>query len=506
MAAGAIALGEPPSVDNMVSELPDNIFEGTPPADDSGSDDTSTADDGATDDTLGDVEDVDFEAAPAADAPPAPPTPEPTQEEPEPEPAAAAPKPGATEDEDLPDGVKYGKNRKGEDTAFVKKSRWDETIYPAYKLTQEAALAIGEPLTLEAIQTRDKALQLNDSFFRDLNSADPGLQGNVLDYVFREMGEALKAGETGSDPAVAFAGTFVDKLQAHSEAGYQALRLKTAQALTNELYEFAAKANDLNLFHGVGHVVRFLAGLDSNEKRPAAIAAATEKLGLPFHVASKMKDLASASTSGRPAGGDSALRRELDELRAKVEGRTVQSQAEQYRTWKRGTDEAVDKSLLEQAITPALASVADAWKDFPNEYQELVVKRLNSQITDKLMENGAFKSRIQGLMAQAKRATSDAVRTNLTTQIKTEFVNRAKMLATTKAIRGPILEFASTWLASRGNRQHERREAAQTRTTARGAPAAVPRSVIPKALTEMLGDTYDADAAFRQGMALIEGR
>lgn len=30
MAAGAIALGEPPSVDNMVSELPDNIFEGTP--------------------------------------------------------------------------------------------------------------------------------------------------------------------------------------------------------------------------------------------------------------------------------------------------------------------------------------------------------------------------------------------------------------------------------------------------------------------------------------------
>lgn len=508
MAAGSIALGEQPTVGDMISDLPDDIFSGAPPPDNPGDSDTGTADDGAGNDDLGDVADVDFDdAAPVADLPPAqePPAEEPPADDAAP-PTDKAAAPGTDEDADLPDGIRYGKNRKGEDTAFVKKTRWDETIYPAYKLTQAAAEAIGEPLTLEAITKRETALRANENLFSNLNSADPTLQGDVLNFVFKEMKAAYRAGETNADPAVSFADTFVDRLQTHSPEGYAALRLKTAQALANEIYEHAARTDDVNLFHGVGHVVRFLSGLTKDVKSPAHIAAATDKLGLPFHVASKMKELGAASASGQPTGGDPALRREIAELREKIEGRTAESHAEQYRTWKSDTDATVVKAVLDEAITPALASIASAWKDFPEDYQEEVVKRLNSQINDKLAADVTFKTQIKGLLAQGKRATNEAVRNQISSQIQSAFVNRAKLLASSKAIRGPILERASTWLASRSNRNHERRQVAQERTTARGAPTGVPRSATPKAIIDMLGDTYDADAAFRQGLALLESR
>ena len=466
------------SVDQMMSMLPADYSEGATSSADTSTDiDTGDADETPEPDTTIDT----LDEPPAIEEPePIGPVVEPTEEEPKPQPEPPTPETPAVTEEELPEGAKAGKDRQGKEGVFVTKDRWDNTIYASYKTAQQVAEAIGEPLTLEAIQLRNEAFLGQERLITAIKSGDQAEAANVVGWMLDHGIAAHQNGEVGTDPTVPIAQAFYQTLRDKSPDGYANLRFSAAKDLVGELFEHAARTNDPALFNATQHVVRMLSGVSSESlKQPNGVAnlrAAAERMGLAFHLPEEMPSLA------RGADPNAQLRAENERLRAQVEGRTTSNQADQFNQWKSATNTAIATGQMDEAIKPALAPVVDAWKDFPNEYQDLVVDRLQKKVDQTLAGDTPFKKRIRILGVQAQRATNQTIRDRIAAEIRQAYVNRTKQAV--EAHKRPVLEFAANWMKERSASTHARRQAAQTRTAPKGTTNPVPQSLIPNGVTK----------------------
>lgn len=466
------------SVDQMMSMLPADYSEGATSSADTSTDiDTGDADETPEPDTTIDT----LDEPPAIEEPePIGPVVEPTEEEPKPQPEPPTPETPAVTEEELPEGARAGKDRQGKEGVFVTKDRWDNTIYASYKTAQQVAEAIGEPLTLEAIQLRNEAFLGQERLITAIKSGDQAEAANVVGWMLDHGIAAHQNGEVGTDPTVPIAQAFYQTLRDKSPDGYANLRFSAAKDLVGELFEHAARTNDPALFNATQHVVRMLSGVSSESlKQPNGVAnlrAAAERMGLAFHLPEEMPSLA------RGADPNAQLRAENERLRAQVEGRTTSNQADQFNQWKSATNTAIATGQMDEAIKPALAPVVDAWKDFPNEYQDLVVDRLQKKVDQTLAGDTPFKERIRILGVQAQRATNQAIRDRIAAEIRQAYVNRTKQAV--EAHKRPVLEFAANWMKERSASTHARRQAAQTRTAPKGTTNPVPQSLIPNGVTK----------------------
>ena len=466
------------SVDQMMSMLPADYSEGATSSADTSTDiDTGDADETPEPDTTIDT----LDEPPAIEEPePIGPVVEPTEEEPKPQPEPPTPETPAVTEEELPEGARAGKDRQGKEGVFVTKDRWDNTIYASYKTAQQVAEAIGEPLTLEAIQLRNEAFLGQERLITAIKSGDQAEAANVVGWMLDHGIAAHQNGEVGTDPTVPIAQAFYQTLRDKSPDGYANLRFSAAKDLVGELFEHAARTNDPALFNATQHVVRMLSGVSSESlKQPNGVAnlrAAAERMGLAFHLPEEMPSLA------RGADPNAQLRAENERLRAQVEGRTTSNQADQFNQWKSATNTAIATGQMDEAIKPALAPVVDAWKDFPNEYQDLVVDRLQKKVDQTLAGDTPFKKRIRILGVQAQRATNQTIRDRIAAEIRQAYVNRTKQAV--EAHKRPVLEFAANWMKERSASTHARRQAAQTRTAPKGTTNPVPQSLIPNGVTK----------------------
>ena len=441
-----------------------------------------------------------FEAA--ADPEPEPesfdtgePEPETEIAEPEPEPAQAEAKPAATEEE-LPEGVVAGKNRKGEEGVFVDKKRWDATIYADHKMVRELTGVISEPVTVEAVALRERALRAQESMFSDLESGDQATQGKVIDFIFDQLSEAKQQGRVGVDPSVPLANAFYDRLVAKSPEAYAAVRGRAARDLVKEIQMDAARAGDKELFLSAGHLSRWLAQMPADSD-VAAIRATAQRMGIPFHTPEEMDGLK------RGVDPNAQLRLENQRLREQVGGRDTTNQTGQYESWKVDTDKAIRDAVTDGAVKPALASIEEAWKPFPKDYNELVVNRLSARVDDALRNNQTLNATMRNLLTQARRAVNPQVREHIAGQITRLYSTHAKLAA--DANRRDVIEFANNALKGRADATHARRTAASTRTSPQGTTAPVPRSLVPAGALPKAkpGEVFDSNTAYKQAMQLL---
>jgi hypothetical protein len=416
----------------------------------------------------------------------------PAQEEPAAEPEVKA---APTEAEELPEGVTAGKNRKGEDGVFVDKKRWDSTIYANHKAVQQISEMLGEPATVEAIQLRDRAYQAQERLFSDIESGDRASQANVLNYLFDEMQSARETGRTASDPSVPFAQAFYDTLQKRSPDGYAAVRGSAARQLLQEIFTDAARSGDRNLMISAGRLSAWLAQAPGEDV--AAIRALTQRMNIPFHHVDEMEAL-SRGTNDPLAQANARIKT----LENQINGRQNTNQTEQYDSWRNTTNQQITQAIADEAIEPALSSVAEAWKPFPDDYQRLVVKPLKDKVDEVMSSDKAFKDRVATILKSASRGTAQ-YRDHIRTELTRAFVNRAKLAA--EANRRPIIDFANQSIKGRTDANHARRQAAQTRSAPQGQTAAVPRSLVPPGAlpAPKPGETYDSDAAYKLALSLV---
>lgn len=411
--------------------------------------------------------------------------------DPEPPVVAAAAQKG-----DLPEGVSKGKDRNGKQGLFVTPERWDR-IYPDHQLVQQVSEIIGEPASVEQLKLGHDAYILQENLYTALTSANPESQAAVLNDFYNEMAREVSEGGVASDPAVPFAESFYSTTKERSPAAFAALRMSAARDFVGEIFREAAESGDTALFQSGQHIARMLAGMGKDVTDPAKVRSVADRMKIPFYTHAEM--------GGLKQGTDpmAQLRAENQRLQEQISGRTTNTQAAQFGEWSNRTNSAIASSVLADAVTPALATVAESWKNSPADYQRLVIGPLHSEVDAALKTDPVLAQKISILKTQASRAASAQKRDEIGQQIVQAYVNRAKQIADVK--RKPILEFAATWKADRSSQTHKRLSAAQNQSAPKGAAGAVPRSILGSADTVVKGGSFDAKSAAQEARRLIFG-
>jgi hypothetical protein len=399
--------------------------------------------------------------------------------------------------EALPEGVVRGKDRNGKPGLFVEDSRW-KNIYGNHQLVQQVSEMLGEPATMEALQLRNEAYLAQERLFNDLTSGDPQAQSKVVNYFLEEMQRAREQGEVPGDPAVPLAQTFYTTLRDRAPDAYATLRFQAARDLIGEMFDEAAARGDESLWLSAQHFARALANVGKDITDIAQVRSIAERMGIPFYAKAEMQGLA--------RGGEDPVRQlqaENARLHALVNGKSTTDQAAQFDTWFSGVAQAVRTAVLEEAVKPALASIEKQWQNFPADYNDLVVDRLQRKVTETIRADAGFNERIRLLNDQARRAASAQRREELGQAIRQAYVNRARLAV--EAVKRPILEFAASRLKERVDQNHARRQAAQNRTAPKGTTSTVPRSLTPSNLVQMPNGVFDPEIAVKQARQLLFG-
>jgi hypothetical protein len=485
-------------VNSMLSSLPADIMSGasdiaipaseeSTPQDDTPVDDTPSSDDTPADSTpvIGDesagdepVGDEPVSAEPVD--PNAPPVAEPTEE--------------------MDEGTIKVKDAKSGKYQYRLDANRYAKVYGNHQLVQQATNEIGEPLTVELVKELHDRSIAHERLWDHLTSGDPVQQGYVMNEFIKEMKEAHTNGETGVDPSVSFASTVYDTLRDQAPEAYNSLRFQAAKDTVSDMFQMAASTNDPLLFGSAQRFAATIAGVGpkpadmSDAQYATQIREATARAEIPFYTMNEMEGLS------RGEDPVAALTRRNQQLEAQLNQRTGSTAAERYSQWQTSHRDAVNTAVFKDAVQPALASVADAWKDFPDDYQRLVVDPLNREVTKAVREDSVLDQQVKDLNAKARRATSESVRQQIGDQIKQLFVNRAKLAA--ERAKAPIVKFAAEAVKGRTTNTNQRRAAAQTRTAPQGTGTPVRQSVLPPDLGFKNG-LFDSATAMKQALAVL---
>ena len=413
--------------------------------------------------------------------------------------ATATPAAAQPPTDDLPEGVTKAKNRKGEEVFVVTPERWKAIYDNGHKVLAETSQLIGEPATLESLRIRQEAYEAMEELFTDVASTDPTAHGRVLDWAFGEMVRAQQAGEVGGDPRVTFAQTFYNRLaeKGPGDPAYQSVRMLQARDFMTELYADAIQRNDVPLFKSVQNVIRAVTGFGPDSADLTRVRQAAENMGLPFHAFSEMDGLRNRQSDPvhRVIQENQALRAQLN-----GQGNGAPARTEQFSDWIGSMAQEVNKSVVDDIVTPALKSVADAWKDYPKEWEHLVINPIVTDLKKELSADTVLQDTVKRLERQARIAVSPAARTQFRAQIKQAYKNSAA-LRIDRIIKGP-LEFASKSFVAANKQTHQRRQVAVANGSVNGTSAPVNRGIAPPGVVPDSG-AYDPAAARRELTALF---
>lgn len=457
-----------------------------------------------------DIPDAPDDPAPVIEEPPAA-IEEPVVQDPAPvEDAPVADAPAADEtaeavaadpaDADLPEGISRAKDSSGKYKYSLDENRY-EKIYGNHKLVQEFRAALGgqEP-TIEGLKIRNDAYLERQRMFAGLESGDPAEQGEVLNFIFDEMRAAHNAGEVGVDPTVPFAQTFYDNIREQSPEGFAEIRYLGARDLIGEMFHAAAESGNQQLYSAAQHFSMAISGVKpkpegwTNAQYLQHISEVTEQAGIPFYGPGGMQELARGVD---PLQTATARIRELEQ---QINGGATNPAEEAYKAWNKTHISEVNAAIDKDGISPELAPIATAWKDFPDDYGRLVLEPLKAGVIRIIRGDKVLATDALVLQKKAARAASPDVRQYIGEQIKQLYVNRAKLAF--GEVKGPILATAAKTLKGLSDQVHARHAGAQGRTTPRGTSTPVRQSVAP-VTSAFPNGTYDPKIAFKQAQEAI---
>lgn len=349
------------------------------------------------------------------------------------EPVAALP-------EELPEGVRKGKDRSGKDGYWLQPNRY-ELFHGAYKTLRSVEDVIGEPFSVEAIALRDRAYAGQERLYGDFLSGVPEQQGKVIQHLLDEAKRAQQEGEVGVDPLVPFSEQFYSALQKSNPAAYAKVRRLAADDLVDEMYQEAAEKGNRSLWLSAQHFDKVL----GRKWKPET-------------------DMANF-TDDDPTR---SLRAEVESLRKQINEGTASNSAAQFEAWRGSLNQSISKTVGEDAIAPALIAVKDSYAKFPDTWKA-INDRLHSKVLEGFKQDERFQERVRLLIASARRAPSAQRRQEIAENIQLLHKNKAKLIV--EAQKAQVLSEAGARLKEQSDAAHKRRQAAQKQQAPAGGRA-----------------------------------
>jgi hypothetical protein len=258
----------------------------------------------------------------------------------------------------------------------------------------------------------------------------------------------MQEGEVGIDPLVPFTEQFYSAIAKASPEAYAQVRSKAANELIDEMYAEAAAKGNRSLWLSAQHF--------------------DQTLGRKWRSEAEMANFAADDPVAK-------LRSENEQLRHQILTGTANSSAAQFEQWRAGLNQTISKTVADDAIAPALATVQDAYAKYPDTWKA-VQDRLHSHVLEGFKQDDRFAERVRLLMAQAKRAPSAQRRQEIAENIRLLHQNKAKLIV--DAQKAQVLSEAGARLKEQSDAAHKRRQAAQRQQAPAGGRP-VERSLVP---------------------------
>jgi len=390
---------------------------------------------------------------PAAE-PTAEPVTEPAAEpttEPATEPAAEPAKPS-----DVPEDVVV-RDRAGKKEWVFEEAR-GRRVYAGYKNSQAVEEIIQEPITPEAIEARQHALQDLEWMRLDFISGNPKQQANVFTHFLRKASEAVEAGEISGDPVLAAADTFMDVLAQRHPVAFQKI---TGRLTPSE--------DDVHRRTLKGLYAKALASGEGGENLRRSVEWVANEIFKDF------KWLADPDKAADPVAAREA---EINAREQQLADRDKAEFASQLQTWQRATSGIVKQSV-EGAIDAALTTeVKQAYEQFPERLKNLQI-RFQQEIKDAISSDAAWRQKNQQLYTQASMTPSERVRQEIQEQVAKRYT--AKAAAVLDRIKNKILAEDAQLLKADSAARHKRLQEAQQRK-APSSLGTAPKPAIPASI------------------------
>lgn len=343
------------------------------------------------------------------------------------------------------------KVKNGKEYFDVPRSRWEGSIYPGYKAAQEAESVIGEPLTREAIETRQNAYVDQQSIVADFLSGDASAEANVLSYFAQIADAARKNGEVAHDPLANLAARIPDFFAKNQQA-YSALAtpvLKNELAHLKQVARDRVKANkdDDGLALSIEHIERAL----FNQYEPR------EKfLQTPDPVDARL--------------------REIEERERRLNEIETNSRKQQWTEFSKQTNTEI-RDTVTSAVDAALKDVAAAYEQFPEDFSA-VKRMLREEFNERTKKDAAWQANIQSLVRKAQNSATPSAREAVKKDLLARFKAKAEYLldpVRNESVRG-ILQKRAASMKAASDAKHKRLATAAAQREPGAPGTAVPQN------------------------------
>lgn len=403
------------------------------PAADHASDSAVDQEPAAAEDPIDDAPDapVDDEPDAAEAADPAPPADDATKE------------PSA---DDLPEDavVRVGRNGKKE---IVYPEARGLAIYAGYKTAQAAAEILGEPLTPDALTSRQTSHEWLAAQNMDAISPNVKEQGYVFANLFRTAAEAISRGEISHDPLETMGEAFLNTMAQVSPENHQRTVNFVLNQHIQEMYDEAAQTGDQKL-------LKTAQNLDY-------------KLNNRFLKDDELKTRTKPQVDSRE--------QDLRQREQQIAQHQRQQQKVAWDGWNQNTTSSIQQSVdsaVNEAIPP---EVRKAFESSPEGKDRMAntVRLLNIEIREALNKDPKWSSATRDLYTRASRAASEEVRESLRTQIVQRYQARARQVIAANAAK--IIGAQSAGLKTANAAKHNKLAEAQQQKSTPGTSTPAPR-------------------------------
>jgi hypothetical protein len=376
--------------------------------------------------------------------------PEPVVDEPGADDPAAPPADDAPKDtvDDLPEDAVVRVGRNGKEEVVYSKPR-GMAIYAGYKTAQAAAEILGEPLTPEAMSTRQTSHEWLSAQNMDAISPNVKEQGYVFANLFRTAAEAISRGEISHDPLETMGEAFLNTMAQVSPENHQRTVNFVLNQHIQQMYDEAAQSGDVKL-------LKTAQNLDY-------------KLNNTFLKDEDMRTRTKPTVDSRE--------QDLRQREQNIAQHQRQQQKAAWEGWNTGTKSSIQQSV-DSAVNEAIpAELRKSFESSPEGKDRLAntIRLLNVEIREALNGDQKWVAATRDLYTRASRAASEEVRESLRTQIVQRYQARARQVIAANAAK--IIGAQSAGLKTANAAKHNKLAEAQQQKNTPGTGTPAPRRV-----------------------------
>lgn len=375
-------------------------------------------------------------------------------------------------------------------------------VFAKANLISDLESVIGEPVTKEALEFRQRTVEGIEALRTDLLSDSPEDQSRVVSHFLGMIARARENGEIGHDAASGFIrSTLAAGINSPDPSLRESIIKDLLEFSLDDAYRLAIETPDPALALELWGSAQRLDKANFGKYRDVSMFEEARKISPETARFNRQRKQTPSPEAHSPAASPSASAAPPPSSSSSSPSPSPVPESV-YSAWRADTNAAISKSAISDPIDAVIASAfpADIQSAHPNVFQSLR-DRLTREVESALRSDQALQSQLAAGNKRARLAPSPEYRNQIAQQIIKQTATRAK--AALAGIKGSILSEFSQLLAAKSQSNAQRAEAgkAASATVKSGAGPSAARTAKPASTLPFAPTREQMDAEIERQLA-----